>query len=70
MHKTSPMSNTDTDLIWTSEAAEILHYAKPSSISRLVAAGKLTPARRGNGKRGAFLFHRSDVERLKKERQS
>lgn len=57
-----------SDLITTQEALDILSYADPSSISRLVKEGTLTPALKNPGKRGAYWFHRSDVQRLADER--
>lgn len=35
-----------------------------STLSRWVAAGKITPAIQAPGIRGPFLFHRDDVEEL------
>lgn len=35
-----------------------------ATITRWVAAGKLTPVHKGTGLRGAFLFRRKDVEAL------
>ena len=52
------------DQITTREALDILGYAHPSTITRFVAEGKLTPARKMPGKRGAYLFHRADINRL------
>ena len=44
----------------------LLFEIDKSTLSRWVAAGKLTPALRASDKaNAAFLFHRKDVERLK-----
>lgn len=59
------MPDSPDPLVTTSEATEILGYANPSSVARLVYEGKLSPARKLNGTRGAYLFRRSDVEALK-----
>lgn len=43
----------------------ILGLKSPSTVSRLVEAGDLTPSRKLTvGRRGTFLFWRHDVERL------
>lgn len=52
------------------EAAEILGYRFPSAISRLVADGKLTPAFKDDGVRGAYYFRRRDIERLARQRET
>lgn len=57
------------DLITTQAALEILTYADPSSVVRLVKEGALIPALKLPGKTGAYLFRREDVERLRDERQ-
>lgn len=56
-----------TDLITTAEALTILKRNSPATVSRMVKAGKLTPALKLTGKRGAYMFHRSDVEALRAE---
>lgn len=56
------------DLITTQAALDILRYADPSSVARLVKEGALTPALKLPGKTGAYLFHRADIERLRDER--
>lgn len=43
---------------------QILGYANPSSVARMVYENKLTPAYQMGGKRGNYLFHRADVEAL------
>jgi predicted site-specific integrase-resolvase len=53
------------DLIGSRDVCRIFEIDK-STLSRWVAAGKLTPALRLNEKtNGAFLFHRKDVEKLR-----
>jgi excisionase family DNA binding protein len=61
MHKTT---HEALALITTADAAKVLgvHVA---TISRMVAAGRLVPAVKVPGKRGAFLFHPEDVEALR-----
>ena len=56
------------DLVTTAEAGRILGIQSPSSVTRLVQAGKLSPAQKLPGLRGAYLFDRADVELLAKER--
>ena len=56
------------DLITTREAMEILGYANPSSIARMVYENKLTPALQMGGKGGSYVFHRSDVLKIAAER--
>lgn len=58
------MQTDDDDLITTAEALEVLGKSSATTISRYVTAGKLTPARKLPGLRGAYLFRRADVERL------
>ncbi len=57
------------DLIGTTEAAEVIGIER-STISRWVKDGALNPAHRMTGQTGAFLFHRSEVERVAAEYQS
>ena len=58
------------DEITTREALDILGLAHPSSITHLVAEHKLKPSRRMPGKRGAYLFRRAHIERLRDERDA
>ena len=51
------------DLIGSAEATRILKIDK-GTLSRWVAAGKLTPAHKLPGTYGAFLFYRADIETL------
>lgn len=53
------------DEVTTREALEILGYSDPSTISKWVRDGKLTPSRKLPGRTGAYLFLRSDVEQMK-----
>lgn len=57
-----------TDQIVTREALVILKLRDPSTISRMVREGRLTPARKLAGAKGPYLFFRSDVQRLADER--
>lgn len=56
-----------TDEVTTREALDILSLSDPSTIAKYVKRGKLTPSRKLPGRTGAFLFRRSDIERLAKE---
>ena len=62
-----PDDTDDADLIGGTDALQILEIDK-STLSRWVAAGKLTPITRLSGPRGAFVFARADVEALAKHR--
>ena len=59
---------TSGELVNTGEALAILGQASPSTITRLVRSGQLTPAMKLPGLRGAYLFNRADVEALAAER--
>lgn len=63
MPKPQPSPPLDPE-ITTREALEILGYTNPSTVTRYVAVGKLTPSRKLPGKNGPYLFHRADVEAL------
>lgn len=54
------------DLIGSVDACDLLHIDR-STLSRWVALGKLTPAMRLPGARGAFLFRRDDIEAMARE---
>ena len=64
MHKLWAMPTSLDDEVVTREALEILGLKDPSTISRWVQIGKLTPSRKLPGRSGAFLFWRADIERL------
>ena len=64
------VSTGASDLITTREALDILGYTDPSTISRLVTAGRLTPAFQAPGPRGAYAFQRRDVEALASEAEA
>lgn len=57
-----------TDEITTREALALLNLREPSTISRYVADGKLTPSRKLPGRTGAYMFWRADIERLAAQR--
>lgn len=52
------------DLIPTQEAAEV-RGVSVGTVNRWVREGRLTPAAKAPGIRGAHLFHRSDVEAVR-----
>lgn len=52
-------------LISTAEAAAELNVHR-STLTRMVDAGKVKPAIRGEGIRGSMFFYRSEVEKAKK----
>lgn len=62
----TPTSET-SDLLASAEARQVLAVSQ-SAFSRLVTGGKLAPAHRLPGRRGAYLFRRIDVEELAAER--
>lgn len=57
-----------TELISTAEALTVLKRKSPSTITRLVQTGRLTPAAKLPGIRGAYLFNRADIEALAGDR--
>lgn len=57
-------------LVTTAEALAILRRSSPSTVTRLVQAGKLSPAQKLPGLRGAYLFDKADVERLAAKRSA
>ncbi|MBU3994914.1 MAG: helix-turn-helix domain-containing protein [Actinobacteria bacterium] len=57
---------SSVNLISTSEAAAALKVHR-STLSRMVAAGKLEPALRGEGIRGSMFFSPEEIERAKKQ---
>jgi len=54
-------------IIGSTEACTILKIDK-ATISRWVAAGRITPAGKLPRKNGAFLFNRADIEALAQAR--
>lgn len=60
--------NIANEWMTTADVLRFLGLRSPCTVSRYVQAGKLTPALKGTGLRGAYVFHRSDVERLAAER--
>jgi hypothetical protein len=65
MHTTQP-----PDEVTTKEALAILGLSNPSTISRYVDAGALTPSRKLPGRTGPFLFLRHDIEALAEQRRA
>lgn len=55
---------SQTSLLRSSEVCEALNIDR-STLSRWVAAGRIQPAMKLDGLRGAFLFDRAEVERVK-----
>ena len=55
-------------LISTAEAATELNVHR-STLTRMVDAGKLKPAVRGEGIRGSMFFYRSEINRAKKRQE-
>ena len=51
------------DVVTSAEACEALHVDR-STLTRWVAAGKITPLTKLPGSTGAFLFDPSEVERI------
>lgn len=58
-----------TDLLATTEVAALLGIDR-SVVIRRVQAGSLTPVHRLPGPTGAYLFDRSEVERVATERKT
>jgi predicted site-specific integrase-resolvase len=59
------MPDTD-ELIGTSDACRILDI-HPATLGRWVASGKLRPASKLPKKNGAYIFERSEIERVAAE---
>lgn len=57
-------------LISAREARDILDLSSPSSIVYLVNSGVLTPAHKGDGKRGAYVFDKAHVEAVARARDA
>ena len=58
------MAQTIPHLIGAAEACSRLGGIDRSTLSRWVAAGRIAPAIKAPGARGAFLVHPSEVDRL------
>lgn len=56
----------DTALIGTTEAARVIDCDK-TTLTRWLAAGRITAAHKLPGKNGALLFTRAEVERVRDE---
>lgn len=54
------------DFLTSAAVCEALHIDR-STLSRWVASGRIQPATKLPGLRGAFLFDPSEVERIKSE---
>jgi excisionase family DNA binding protein len=54
-------------LMSTAQAAVMLGV-DPATITRWVRQGRLAPAFKGPGRTGGFMFYRTDVERLARQR--
>lgn len=63
MSNAAHMASNLPDLITTAEVAEILGKSVPT-VNRWAAEGRLQPAQKLPGQRGAYLFRRADVEAL------
>lgn len=58
------MARKASDIVGAAEACDLLGIDR-STIARWVQLGKLKPAHKLPGLRGAFLFHRRDIEALR-----
>lgn len=56
------------DLIGAAEAARMLELER-STLTRWIHGGKIKPLAQLDGKRGAYVFDRSDVEALAQGKQ-
>jgi excisionase family DNA binding protein len=65
MHEGHGMPQDTPSLVGSAEACDLLRIDR-STLSRWVAAGKITPAQRLPGQNGAFLFRERDVLALMK----
>jgi predicted site-specific integrase-resolvase len=70
MRKDCGMSNTPANeqFLTTAEIVKATGTT-PATVTRWVAAGKLSPIHKGQGIRGAFLFDRKDVETFLESRK-
>ena len=55
------------DLIGAAEAARLFEV-HPTTVSRWVSSGRLTPTYKLPGRNGAYLFHRAEIEALASQR--
>ena len=62
MHNTCDMPRPD--LIGTAQAARELNVHR-STLTRMVQAGKIKPAVKGDGLRGEMFFYPSEVRKVK-----
>jgi len=60
-------SDPPHELIGSAEVARLLQINQVT-VARWAASGQLTAAHKLPGKNGAYLFQRSDVERIERER--
>lgn len=60
-------THTDPEFIGSAEVCRI-HNVHPSTVSRWVSNGDLTPVHKLPGKNGAFVFNRADVEQFAADR--
>ena len=58
------------ELIGSKDACRILRGIHHATLSRWVASGRIKPAGKVAGRTGAFVFRRSDVEKLAAELES
>jgi excisionase family DNA binding protein len=63
------VSQSDTSLIGTTEAAELLGWSR-AKVKREAASGRLPFAQKMPGGTGAYLFHRSILEVVNRQKVS
>lgn len=56
-------TTTENEVVSTTDLAKLADVTVPT-VTRWVAEGRVTPFYKGKGLRGAFLFHRHEVERF------
>lgn len=61
------MAMHNDELVGSAEVCRTLEI-NPSTVSRWVEAGRLTPAHKLPGRNGAYLFRRADIDTLVAER--
>jgi predicted DNA-binding transcriptional regulator AlpA len=57
----------EDDFLTTAQVADILNYTVPW-VNKLAATGRLPVAQKLPGRTGAYLFSRSEIERIASER--